>query len=184
MSEARFRAIAQEGPPETPPRNRDWLSLMETAFALAEANAEFEEVPVGALVVSPDGEILGTGANRVIRDRDPTAHAEILAIREACRRKNNFRLNGCVMIVTLEPCLLCAAAISQARLAGVVFGCADAREGAIVSRSDFIALTGHKKHIWHLGGVLASRCAYLLTKFFNEKRRRDSGRSHERTGIS
>ncbi|MBD5608338.1 MAG: nucleoside deaminase, partial [Desulfovibrio sp.] len=89
-----------------------------------------------------------------------------------------------VMIVTLEPCLMCAAAIRLARLSGVVFGCLDALEGAIVSRSDFIALTGHKRHIWHLGGVLATRCAALLTNFFNEKRRLDSGRSHERTGIS
>ncbi len=139
---------------------------MGIALRAARENAAAGETPVGALVVSPGGEILGLGANRVIRDRDPSAHAEIIAIREACRGLDNDRLNECVLVVTLEPCLMCAAAIRRARAAGVVFGCLDALEGAIVSRSDYIALTGDKNCIWHLGGVLADQCAAALTGFF------------------
>lgn len=149
---------------------------MGLALREARQNALAGETPVGAIVVSPTGKILAAGANRVIRDRDPTAHAEIVAIRKAASVLGDERLIGCALAVTLEPCLMCAAAIREARLSGVVFGCADAREGAIISRADYIDLTGASGHIWHLGGVLAESCAAVLKDFF-AARRGDSARS-------
>lgn len=146
-------------------------------LALAEAARAWElgEVPVGAVLVSAGGEILARAGNRVAGRHDPTAHAEILAIRAAARKIGNERLTGSILAVTLEPCLMCAAAILQARLAGIVFGAADQREGAIISRADFIAITGPAREIWHLGGILSAECAAILRNFFRDRRPAPSG---------
>lgn len=138
-------------------------------YALAEAKkaAALDETPVGAAVVSPRGEILGAAGNRVRALTDPSAHAEILAIREAARRLQSERLSNCLIMVTLEPCAMCAGAILQARLAGVVFGAADTLAGAVVSRADLLCLT---PRVWSLGGVRGEECAAILSEFFAAKR--------------
>ena len=138
-------------------------------YALAEAKkaAALDETPVGAIVVDSSGNILGAAGNRVRAMTDPAAHAEILAIREAARRLRSERLSNCLIIVTLEPCAMCAGAILQARLAGVVFGAADTLAGAVVSRADLLCLS---PRAWSLGGVRGEECAAILSEFFAAKR--------------
>jgi len=110
------------------------IDPMQRALSLARAAAEAGEVPVGAIVVDPEtGTVLGEGANGPISSCDPTAHAEIVALRAAARRSGNYRLTGATLFVTLEPCAMCAGAISLARIGRVVFGAADAKGGAVVS---------------------------------------------------
>lgn len=169
-ADRRFSPFPEGGPRGIPPKGRDWHGLMRMALELTNAPEYRSEVPVGALVVAPDGVICGASGNRVKADHDPAGHAEILAIRAACRAIGNERLQGHILVATLEPCLMCAAAILEARLAGVVFGCADRQAGAIASRADFIAITGESRHIWHIGGILAPECARKLRDFFIERR--------------
>lgn len=128
------------------------------------------EVPVGALVLDAAGNILGQGFNRCINLKDPTAHAEIMALRAAGLRAGNYRLSGAVMAVTLEPCLMCAGALAQARLAGVVYGARDARAGAVESRLEGLEQSLHNHHVWHCGGLLEEECATLLRDFFRPGR--------------
>lgn len=128
------------------------------------------EVPVGAVLTSPAGEILAACGNRVIGLQDPTAHAEILALREGSAKIGNERLSGCVLTVTLEPCLMCAGAIILSRISGLVFGAADRLEGAIISRADYASLTGTRRGMWHMGGVMAADCATILKEFFQARR--------------
>ena len=142
---------------------------MGLALDEAENAMSYGEVPVGSVIVSADGQILAQKGNRVINSNDPTAHAEILAIRAAARLTGNERLGGCVPVATLEPCLMCAAAIVEARLAGVVFGALDTEWGALVSRNDYISITRGRK-IWHLGGIRSQECASLLNEFFSLRR--------------
>lgn len=139
---------------------------MRAALAEAERAAGSNEVPVGAVIVSPSGKLVGRGHNASLADNDPTAHAEMAAIRNAARSLNNYRLTGCVMAVTLEPCLMCTGAIVHARLSGVVFGAADTRAGAVVSRFDGFELPLHNHTPWQAGGVLEAECAALLRNFF------------------
>ncbi len=143
--------------------------FMREALALARSAAEAGEVPVGAVVVK-DGEIVGRGWNRPIGARDPTAHAEIVALREACARLGNYRLPGCELFVTLEPCAMCVGAMLHARLARVVFGAADPKTGAcggVVS----LASEGKLNHQTAFrGGVLAGDCGDLLKRFFADRR--------------
>lgn len=143
---------------------------MREALAEARTAAATGDVPVGAVVVGGDGRILGRAGNRVEALRDPTAHAELLALREACGTVRNSRLEGAVLVVTLEPCLMCAGALSQARLAGLVFGAADARAGAIVSCLDALDEPFLTHRVWHLGGVSEAACAALLRTFFEQRR--------------
>lgn len=157
------------GPKTRAPIGHSWESLMARALALASRAGENGEIPVGALVVSPDGSILGESANAVEKDFDPTAHAEIIAIRKAASKIRNHRLEGCVLVSTLEPCSMCAAAIAQARLSGVVFGASDHACGAVVSRFELLA--SFPGQIWHMGGIRASQCAALLMDFFNARRK-------------
>ncbi len=165
-----FRAGPLWGPvPEAPP-GWTWEGLMDRALAGARRNALQGEVPVGALVVAPDGTIAGEAANAPIREHDPSAHAEILAMRAAGRLMGNYRLEGCVMIVTLEPCLMCAGAMVHARLEGLVYGAQDARAGAVASCLHSLDLAHHDHRVWHMGGVRAQRCAALLRDFFAERR--------------
>ncbi len=143
---------------------------MEEALGLAVQAARQGEVPVGAVVVDKDGRVIGRGSNNTFGANDPCGHAEIVAIREACRTIGNCRLNGAFLVVTLEPCLMCAGAMIQARLAGVVYGAPDQKAGAISSRADTLNEPYHNHRPWHCGGVLQDSCARLLEDFFLERR--------------
>ena len=139
--------------------------------ALAQANraAEHDEVPVGAVVVLDD-EVIGEGYNRPLGAHDPTAHAEIVALRDAASRLQNYRLGGTTLYVTLEPCLMCAGAIIQARVERVVFGAFDEKAGAAGSTANLLQtpLANHQCQI--TAGVLQEECAAVLEKFFAEIR--------------
>lgn len=144
----------------------DWMRLALTLAARAEAEGE---VPVGAVLVR-DGEVIGEGWNRPIGTHDPSAHAEMLALRDAARRVGNYRLPGSSMYVTLEPCPMCVGAMIHARVARVVFAAPDAKTGACGSALD---LTGHPSHNHRLlveGGVLAEEAADMLRAFFRSRR--------------
>jgi tRNA(adenine34) deaminase len=138
---------------------------MSTALELAAEAARLGEVPVGAVVVR-DGTVVGRGFNAPIRSCDPSAHAEIAALRDAGRRLGNYRLAGCTLYVTLEPCAMCAGAIQHARIARVVYGAADPKTGACGSVVDLFADTRLNHHASVVGGVLAERSAALLQAFF------------------
>ena len=142
---------------------------MEEALALARDAAARGEVPVGALVVRGDA-ILGRGGNAPISDADPTAHAEIAALRDAARRAGNYRLPGCDLYVTLEPCAMCAGAIFHARIARVVFGAHDPKSGACGSVVDLFAEERINHHATAIGGVRAAECGRLLSDFFAARR--------------
>ncbi len=158
------------GPIPPAPKSYSWESLMEIAYKMAEQGAKKGEVPVGALVVSSGGSIIGLAHNENIALNDPTAHAEILALRRAAEKNNNYRLLDCFLVVTLEPCLMCTGAIKEARLKGVVFGAYDVRAGAICSCLEGLKTPSLGQEIWHLGGVLSEKCKVLLQTFFAEKR--------------
>lgn len=147
-----------------------WEPYMHEALKLADLAEGRGDVPVGAVVIDGCGRILGRGENRTIYDNDPTAHAEILALREAGALVGNHRLTDAVMVVTLEPCIMCLGAIIQARLAGVVFAAADPKAGCLVSRMDGTALPWSNHHFWSLGGVLEQECSAKLSGFFKQRR--------------
>lgn len=128
------------------------------------------EVPVGAVVVK-DGEVIATGFNQPIGRHDPTHHAEIAALRSASEMLGNYRLPGCTLYVTLEPCVMCAGAMMHARLARVVFGAADPKTGACGSVVDLFAEQRLNHHAEVTGGVLAGECGTMLSSFFAERRR-------------
>lgn len=142
---------------------------MQTALQLAEQAALAGEVPVGALVVK-DGVIIGRGHNAPITRHDPTAHAEILAMRAAADALGNYRLAGCTLYVTLEPCAMCSGAIQHARIARVVFGASDPKTGACGSVIDLMAEPRLNHHAMVEGGVLAEQCGALLSRFFAARR--------------
>jgi tRNA(adenine34) deaminase len=147
-------------------RDEAW---MRRALELA-ARAESEgEVPVGALIVR-DEEILGEGWNRPIAARDPTAHAEMLALRAAAAKAGDYRLGGATLYVTLEPCPMCAAAASHARLARLVFGTWDPRQGAAGSVFNLVDSAALNHRVDVFGGVLADECRDLLRSFFAARR--------------
>ena len=147
------------------------LHWMRHALALAaRAEREDDEIPVGALVLSPAGELLGEGWNRNIREHDPSAHAEIVAMREAGRRLGNHRLVGCMLVVTLEPCAMCAMAMVHARIARLVYGATDPKTGAAGSVFDLLADPRHNHRVEVAGGVLASETGIRLTDYFRRKR--------------
>lgn len=148
---------------------------MRTALALARRAGAAGEVPVGAVVVF-GGEVIGRGRNRPLRSHDPSAHAEIVALRAAGRRLGNYRLGGATLYVTLEPCAMCAAAILHARIERLVFGAWDPRAGAVVSHYDLIARPRLNHRLAWTGGVLADECGTLLRTFF-AGRRAAAGRS-------
>jgi tRNA(adenine34) deaminase len=128
------------------------------------------DVPVGAIVVDASGEVVGSGHNRRESAADPTAHAEILAIREAAARRNSWRLDGCSIVVTLEPCTMCAGAIVLARLDRVIYGAADLKAGAVGSLWDVVRdrRLNHRPEV--VSGVRADECAALLRAWFEAKR--------------
>ena len=145
---------------------------MRIALELAQAAGAAGETPVGAIVVDPaTGEVLGRGANAPIGRSDPTAHAEILALREAAERLGNYRLTGLELFVTLEPCAMCAGAISHARIGRVVFGAEDPKGGAVVHGPRFFEQpTCHWRPAVE-GGVLAEESSALLKAFFRARRK-------------
>ncbi|MBX7054973.1 MAG: tRNA adenosine(34) deaminase TadA [Pyrinomonadaceae bacterium] len=129
------------------------------------------EVPIGACIVSENGDLLATGYNRTIADNDPTAHAEIVAIRDAASKVENYRLNGSTVYTTLEPCAMCAGALVTARVCRVVFGAHDVRFGGVHTHFG-IGKGGELNHrIEYLAGVLAAECRELLRSFFRAKRK-------------
>ena len=144
-------------------------NFMREALALAAEAAAAGEVPVGAVVVR-DGEVVGRGSNRPISSRDPTAHAEIVALREAAARLGNYRLPGCELYVTLEPCAMCVGAMVHARIARVVYGATDPKTGACGSIVDLPSLAGWNHHGVFTGGLLAEECGAMLRRFFAERR--------------
>ncbi len=148
----------------------DYKSLMQQAISLAKEAANKGDVPVGALVVDDSGTIIGIGANLREQDNDPTAHAEIVAIRNAASKIGNYRLDDLTMVVTLEPCGMCAGAIAQSRIKRLVFGSFDEKYGAVGSVWDLLRDTRaiYKPEV--LSGVLKIECGELLTEFFTTKR--------------
>ena len=150
------------------PTDEHW---MRHALVLAErAEREDDEIPVGAVLVSADGEVLGEGWNRNIGEHDPTAHAEIVARRAAGRRIGNHRLLGSTLFVTLEPCAMCAMAMIHARVARVVFGATDPKTGAAGSVFDLLADPRHNHRVEVCGGVLGETAGAMLTSYFRRKR--------------
>jgi tRNA(adenine34) deaminase len=145
------------------------LDFMSVALELARSAAAAGEVPVGAVIVA-EGEIIGRGANSPIRSRDPTAHAEVIALREACARAGNYRLPGAVAYVTLEPCAMCAGALVHARVARIVYAAADPKSGACGSVVDIARhpLLNHAIEIEH--GLLEDESSALLKAFFRARR--------------
>lgn len=143
---------------------------MQAALELAKEAADMDEVPVGAVVVK-DGEIIGRGRNAPISQHDPSAHAEIQAMRDAAARLGNYRLVGCSLYVTLEPCAMCAGAIQHARIANLVYGASDPKTGACGSVIDLMAETKLNHHTEVTGGVLAQECGNLLSAFFASRRK-------------
>jgi len=142
---------------------------MDEALALARAAAARGEVPVGAIVVR-DGQAIGRGGTAPIADSDPTAHAEIAALRDAARSLSNYRLPGATLYVTIEPCAMCAGAILHARIARVVFGAADPKTGACGSVVDLFAEPRLNHHATVTRGVRADECGALLSAFFAARR--------------
>ena len=145
-------------------------AFMREALVLAAQAAAAGEVPVGAVVVK-DGRIIGRGFNRPVTSSDPTAHAEIVALREAAAAEGNYRLPGCDLYVTLEPCAMCVGAMVHARMARIVYGTRDPKTGACGSIVDLPAIAHWNHHGVFSGGVLADECAELLRGFFAAKRR-------------
>ena len=142
---------------------------MQSAMREAEAAAAAGEVPVGAVVVS-GADVIGVGQNRSVRDNDPSAHAEVVALREACLAQANYRLTDATLYVTLEPCAMCIGALVQARVSRVVFGAYDSKAGAAGSAVDLTESRAFNHRFEVMGGVLADECGALLQDFFRSRR--------------
>jgi tRNA(adenine34) deaminase len=152
----------------------------EMRLALAEAGAQADtgtqagiderDVPVGAIVLGPDGAVIGRGRNRCLAETDPSAHAEIVAIRAAAAVLHSWRLDDCTLIVTLEPCAMCAGAVHSARIRRVVYGATDERAGAAGSLWDLLRDRRLGPPVEVIGGVLARECGQLLSEFFQRLR--------------
>jgi tRNA(adenine34) deaminase len=148
----------------------DYKQLMQQAIELARQASNFDDVPVGALIVNEQGEVLSTGHNLREKNNDPTAHAEINAIKNAGNKIGNWRLDDLTLVVTLEPCVMCAGAIAQSRMKRLVYGAFDAKAGAVGSIWDVIRDPRALTKVEVVSGVLADECAVLLKDFFNKKR--------------
>jgi tRNA(adenine34) deaminase len=143
---------------------------MQAALSLAKVAADKGDVPVGAIVVNETGEILGTGQNFRERSNDPTAHAEIIAIRQAAEKIGSWRLDDLTLVVTLEPCAMCAGAILQSRIKRLVFGAWDEKAGAVGSVLDVIRDPRALTKIEVISGIMEKKCSEVLSNFFNTKR--------------
>ncbi len=147
-----------------------WEGLMAEALAEARKAGRAGEVPVGAVLIGPDGVRLAAAYNRPRKLQDPTAHAEILALRRAAQRSGNYRLPGATLVVTVEPCLMCAGAILQARVARVVFGTFDPKGGAFGSLYDLSQDPRLNHRLEVVAGIRVEECRRLLQGFFQERR--------------
>jgi tRNA(adenine34) deaminase len=143
---------------------------IELATGTDTGSAATSDVPVGAVVLGPDGAVTGRGRNECLATGDPTAHAEIVAIRQAAAALQSWRLDGCSLVVTLEPCTMCAGALLNARIRRLVYGAADARAGAAGSLWDVVRDRRLGPPVEVIGGVLQAECSALLTRFFERRR--------------
>ena len=148
------------------PDHEHW---MRRALALAGDANDINEVPVGALIVR-DNEILGEGFNQPIQSNDPTAHAEIVALRDAAKKENNYRLPGSTLYVTIEPCTMCIGAMIHARVERVVFGAREPRAGAIVSNLQLPDQGFYNHKLQYIEGILAEECGQIMSDFFTSRR--------------
>ena len=156
---------------------------MRQALELARQAQAFGEVPVGAVVVK-DGEVVGCGFNAPISRHDPSAHAEMLALRDAAQRLGNYRLADCELFVTIEPCLMCAGAIMHARIARLVYGADDPKTGACGSVLDAFAERRLNHHTEVQGGLLAEECGAMLSNFFATRRAQQKAAAGTNNGLS
>lgn len=145
-------------------------AAMRLALAQAERARDLGEVPIGAVVVSPESLLIGTGCNRPISAFDPTAHAEVEAMRAAAQNLRNYRLTGCTLYVTVEPCLMCVGALVHARIGLVVYGATEPKSGALLSTIRAHEAPGLNHRIEVIGGVLADECREIIQEFFQAKR--------------
>ncbi len=159
-------AVASAPRRYTVPVHEQWMRL---ALEQARAGLQAGEVPIGALVVL-DSQAIGRAFNEPIGRHDPTAHAEILAMRDAASAIGNYRLTGATLYVTLEPCLMCAGAMVHARIGTLVFGAAEPRTGAVVSTLQALSLPHHNHRVEVVAGVLESECCELIQEFFRRRR--------------
>jgi len=143
---------------------------MQIALDLARQAATNNEVPVGAIVIK-NGVVIGRGSNATIGSHDPTAHAEIIAMREAAKHLGNYRLVDCTLVVTLEPCAMCCGAIQHARITRLVYGASDPKTGACGSVVDLMKEPKLNHHTEVVSGVLAEACGAALTRFFKQRRK-------------
>ncbi|WP_051822269.1 nucleoside deaminase [Desulfonatronum thiodismutans] len=148
-----------------------WQDPMRLALGEALTARDHGEVPVGAVVLDRSGTLLSAAHNKTLTAQDPAGHAEMLALREAAIMVGNHRLTGCVLVVTLEPCLMCLGALIQARVAGLVFGARDPKAGAVLSRININDLDWLNHRFWVIEGVLAQECTDLLGSFFAGRRK-------------
>ena len=153
-----------------PQTERDQHWMHQALTLAARARDEDDEIPVGALIVDAAGNLVGEGWNRNIAENDPSAHAEIVAMRRAGAALGNHRLVGCTLYVTLEPCAMCAMAMIHARVARVVYGATDPKTGAAGSVFDLLADPRHNHRVEVLGGVLGDEAGTMLTNYFRAKR--------------
>jgi tRNA(adenine34) deaminase len=151
------------------PTSHERKAQMELALVEARACAHSDDVPVGAVILDAAGEVIATGRNTKERDEDPLGHAEVMAIRAAAEKLGNWRLNDCTLVVTLEPCVMCAGAILASRIPTVVYGAWDEKAGAAGSVFDLLRDRRLNHQVEVISGVLAEECGQLLTEFFREK---------------
>lgn len=162
--------VVRENSPMAARGDSGW---MREALAVAErARQEDDEIPVGAVLVDAQGNLLATGSNRTIAEHDPSAHAEIVALRAAGKVLGNYRLEGCTLYVTLEPCAMCAMALVHARIARLVYGASNPKAGACGSVFDLLRDPRHNHRVIVDGGVLAEEAGARLSSYFREKRQR------------
>lgn len=166
------KIITRGSPPADPPQGQTWRSMMDMAIREAFKARRFDEVPIGAALFSAEGELLGTGNNTPLTANDPTGHAEINCIRNACEKLQNYRLpRGSILVVTLEPCIMCLGAIIHARVGGVVFGAPDPKAGAVVSNLEGTELPFANHRFWTIGRLSEQECKEILQSFFLQRRK-------------
>ncbi len=158
------------GPIPNPPGMHTWPELLDCALDEAKKAMAKGAVPVGAIIVCSNGEIIGRAGNAAPEENDPLGHAEILAIRQASEAIGNSRLNDCILVVTLEPCLMCLGAIVHARLKGVVFGAYDEKAGAVISCLHGFDLPFLNHKPWHMPAMFNDECSKILQDFFQQRR--------------
>ena len=157
--------------------DQDYMAI---AYAQAQRAAELGEVPVGAVIVK-DGEVIATGFNHPIAQHDPTAHAEIMALRAAAEKVGNYRLPDCELYVTLEPCVMCAGAMMHARISRVIYGASEPKTGACGSVLNLFDVDQLNHHTAVVGGVMEVECVQLLKDFFAERRQAAARRKAQHT---